>query len=64
MEQGGDRGKAPNKTGTQPKGRTRKSPDKPGSKEVKSGVGKGAQDSTHTAQKAMGLKTSETRNTQ
>lgn len=61
MQQDGDRGKAPNKTGTQPKGRTRKSPDKPGDKDVKSGVGKGAQGATHAAKKAMGLNTSKTR---
>lgn len=61
MQEGGDRGKGPNKTGTQPKGRTRGTPDNPGSKEVKGGAGKGAAKSTHAAKKAAGVKTSETR---
>ena len=61
MQEGGDRGKGPNKTGTQPKGRIRETPDKPGNKEVKSGAGKGAAKTTHAAKKAAGVKTSETR---
>ena len=61
MQEGGDRGKGPNKTGTQPKGRIRETPDKPGNKEVKGGAGKGAAKTTHAARKAAGVKTSETR---
>ena len=61
MQEGGDRGKSPNKTGTQPKGRILHAPDKPGDKNVKSGAGKGARKSTHSARKAMGAGTSETR---
>jgi hypothetical protein len=61
MSEGGDRGKSPNKTGTQPKGRVRENPEKPGSKEVKGGEGKGAAKSVHAAKKASGAKTSETR---
>lgn len=61
MQEGGDRGKGPNKTGTQPKGRVRESPDKPGNKDVKGGAGKGAAKATHAANKARGVKTSETR---
>jgi hypothetical protein len=61
MQEGGDRGKSPNKTGTQPKGRVRESPDKPGNKDVKSGPGKGAAKAKHAATKATGVRTSETR---
>jgi hypothetical protein len=61
MQEGGDRGKSPNKTGTQPKGRVKKSPEKPGNKDVKSGAGKGAAKSSHAAKKARGVRTSETR---
>jgi hypothetical protein len=61
MQEGGDRGKGPNQTGTQPKGRIKKSPDKPGNQDVKSGAGKGAAKAKHAAKKASGLKTSETR---
>jgi hypothetical protein len=51
MQEGGDRGKGPNQTGTQPKGRIRESPVKPGNKDVKSGVGKGAAKAIHAAAK-------------
>jgi hypothetical protein len=61
MQEGGDRGKGPNKTGTQPTGRIRNSPDKPGNQEVKGGAGKGAAKATHAAKKAAGVKTSQTR---
>jgi hypothetical protein len=61
MQEGGDRGKGPNQTGTQPKGRIKESPDKPGNQDVKSGAGKGAAKAKHAAKKASGLKTSETR---
>jgi hypothetical protein len=61
MQEGGDRGKSPNKTGTQPKGRISESLDKPGNKDVKSGVGKGADKAKHAAKKASGVKTNETR---
>jgi hypothetical protein len=61
MQEGGDRGKGPNKTGTQPKGRIRETPSKPGSQKVRGGAGKGAAKSAHAAKKAQGVKTSETR---
>ncbi|MEN3331526.1 MAG: hypothetical protein V7641_891 [Blastocatellia bacterium] len=61
MQEGGDQGKGPNQTGTQPKGRVRKSPDKPGNKDVKSGAGKGAAKAKHAAKKAAGVRTSQTR---
>jgi hypothetical protein len=61
MQEGGDRGKGPNKTGTQPKGRIREKPDKPGDKDVKGGVGRSAAKAAHAAKKASGVRTSETR---
>jgi hypothetical protein len=61
MQEGGDRGKAPNITGTQSKGRVRENPEKPGSKQVKGGAGRGATKSKHAAKKAAGVKTNETR---
>jgi hypothetical protein len=61
MQEGGDRGKAPNVTGTQPKGRTTASPEKPGDKQLKGGAGKGAAKTKHAAKKAAGAKTSATR---
>ena len=61
MQEGGDRGKGPNKTGTQPKGRIREAPDKPGNKDVKGGAGRRAAKATHAAKKAAGVRTSETR---
>ena len=61
MQEGGDRGKGPNKTGTQPKGRVRETHDKPGDEEVKGGAGKGVAKATHSARKAAGVRTSETR---
>jgi hypothetical protein len=61
MQEGGDRGKGPNTTGTQPKGRVRTAPDKPGNKQVKGGATKGAAKSKHAAKKAAGVKTSLTR---
>jgi hypothetical protein len=61
MAEGGDRGKSPNKTGTQPKGRVKESPTKPGNQAVKSGAGRSAAKSKHAASKAQGAATSETR---
>ena len=61
MQEGGDRGKAPNVTGTQSKGRVRDYPEKPGNKQVKGGAGKGAAKSKHAAKKAAGVKTGVTR---
>jgi hypothetical protein len=61
MSEGGDRGKAPNTTGTQPKGRTRETPGVAGNKDVKGGPGRGPAKSVHAAEKAAGVKTSETR---
>src|SRR5437868_13541112 len=61
MAEGGDRGKGPNKTGTQPKGRIKASPTKPGNEAVKGGAGRSAAKSKHAATKAQGAATSETR---
>jgi hypothetical protein len=61
MGEGGDRGKSPNVTGTQPKGRLRENPGKPGREKVKGGAGRGAAKATHAAKKARGVRTSETR---
>jgi hypothetical protein len=61
MQEGGDRGKGPNRTGTQPKGKLSQSPDKPGNELVKAGAGKGAQKAKHAEDLASGVKTSETR---
>jgi hypothetical protein len=59
--QGGDRGKSPNVTGTQPRKRVDAPAPKPGRKSVKaaqtSGVGRGK----HAAKGASGAKTSQTR---
>ena len=60
-QEGGDRGKSPNKTGTQPGGRIRETADKPGSRQVKGGAGKGASKTVHAAKKARGVRTSVTR---
>jgi hypothetical protein len=57
MQEGGDRGKGPNKTGTQPKGKISTSPDNPGNKLVKGG----AEKAKHAESLASGVKTSETR---
>jgi hypothetical protein len=57
----GDRGKAPNKTGTQPRKRVDAPAPKPGRKSVKSGAGRGAGHPKHAATRSAGLKTSETR---
>jgi hypothetical protein len=59
--QGGDRGKGPNTTGTLPKKRREGVAEKPGRKAVKAGPKRGAMGSKHAAQKAQGQKTSETR---
>jgi hypothetical protein len=62
MAQGGDRGKGPNKTGTQPASRRVDAPaGKPGRKDVKGGAGKGAARGKHAAKAARGQKTSQTR---
>jgi hypothetical protein len=61
MRQGGDRGKAPNQTGTQPRKRVDAPPEKPGRKDVKSGAGRGAGQPKHAARRSRGLKTTETR---
>lgn len=61
MNQGGDRGKSPNTTGTRPKKRRVDAPaDKPGRKAVKSGVGRRT-GPKHAATRARGQKTSQTR---
>ena len=59
--QGGDRGKGPNKTGTLPKKRREAVAATPGRKAVKEGPRRGAAGSKHGARKAQGQKTSATR---
>jgi hypothetical protein len=59
--QGGDRGKGPNKTGTLPKKRREAVAEKPGRKDVKGGPKRGAAGSKHAAAKARGQKTGATR---
>jgi hypothetical protein len=59
--QGGDRGKAPNVTGTRPRTRTKSPAKKPGSKSVKGAPGKGAGRGKHAARRARGAQTSQTR---
>ena len=59
--QGGDRGKAPNKTGTQPRRRTKSPASKPGTRTVKGGPGRGAGRGKHAAEGAQGAGTSQTR---
>ena len=59
MQEGGDRRKSPNKTGTQPNPLT-KSPKKPADKST-AGAGKGAAKAKHAAEKTRGVATSETR---
>jgi hypothetical protein len=61
MQEGGDRGKSPNQTGTRPKGRERQSPGTPGNQAVKSAQGLGAAGSKHEAERSAGARTSETR---
>lgn len=61
MQQGGDRGKGPNVTGTQPRKRVDAPAAKPGRKSVKGGVGRRAGQGKHSAKRASGQKTSETR---
>lgn len=61
MQEGGDRGKGPNRTGTQPKGRMRQKPDTPGNRNIKGGAGRSAAGSGHAAERAAGARTGETR---
>jgi len=42
MSEGGSGGKTPNKAGTQPRGRVRQKPGKPGRKKIKGGAGRSA----------------------
>jgi hypothetical protein len=58
--QGGDRGKSPNKTGTLPKPKREAVGSKPGRKSVKGGPKRGAR-GKHAAARARGARTSETR---
>jgi hypothetical protein len=61
MNQGGDRGKRPNTTGTRPKKRRANSPAAtPGREDVKGGVGRRT-GPKHAAQRASGQKTRVTR---
>ena len=59
--QGGDRGKGPNVTGTQPRKRVDAPAPKPGRKSVKGGAGAGAGRGKHAAAGAQGAKTTQTR---
>ncbi len=59
--QGGDRGKAPNTTGTQPRKRVDAPAAKPGRKSVKGGAGKAPGRGKHAADAAAGARTSQTR---
>jgi|GraSoiStandDraft_8_1057269.scaffolds.fasta_scaffold43826_2 hypothetical protein len=61
MKQGGDRGKSPNTTGTQPRKRVDAPAPKPGRKDVKGSAGRGAGHPKHAATRARGLRTTETR---
>jgi mxaJ protein len=62
MQQGGDRGKSPNSTGTQPRTAKRTSPEPtPGTRQVKAGAGRTGGQGKHAAQASRGLKTSSTR---
>ena|GEM_PF-2223601 len=61
MPEGGARGKAPNKAGTQPTGRVRQKPGKPGRKKIKGGAGRSAAKSKHAAERAAAGRTSETK---
>ena len=61
MQEGGDRGKAPNKTGTQPKRRSTKSPIKRYRQTPKTSAGLVSAGGKHAAQKASGVKTSRSR---
>ena len=61
MQQGGDRGKGPNTTGTQPRSMIDAPGPKPGRKKVKGGARGTAGRGKHAAQSADGAKTSETR---
>jgi hypothetical protein len=62
MQQGGDRGKSPNTTGTQPAGRRSDAPaQKPGRRRLKAAAGRGSGHAKHAADRTRGLKTSETR---
>jgi hypothetical protein len=61
MNQGGDRGKSPNVTGTRPKKRRIDAPgEKPGARSVKGGVGRRT-GPKHAATRARAQKTSQTR---
>ena len=61
MNQGGDRGKSPNKTGTRPKQKRIDAPaGKPGTRAVKGGVGRRT-GPKHAAKRAAGQKTTQTR---
>ena len=56
MNQGGDRGKGPNKTGTQPTGR-KKSPNPPSKKAGKGGEGQGSAKSRAAGPKRVAART-------
>jgi hypothetical protein len=59
--QGGDRGKGPNKTGTLAKPKREAVASTPGRKSVKGEPKRGAAGGKHAAQRARGARTSETR---
>jgi hypothetical protein len=61
MQEGGDRGKGPNKTGTQPRRRATKSPVKTHRQKPKSSAGLVSAGGKHAAQKAGGVRMSTSR---
>jgi hypothetical protein len=62
VQQGGDRGKGPNETGTQPKRRRADAPGpKPGNRKVKAGPGRSVGKKKHAAARTRGAKTNQTR---
>ena len=57
MQQGGDRGKGPNETGTQPKGRTKESSNQPGRKTGKGSAGQGSAKARQASPKKVAART-------
>ena len=57
MQQGGDRGKGPNKTGTQPAGRKKESPNPPSRKAGKGGEGQGSGKARQAGPKKVAART-------
>ena len=57
MRQGGDRGKGPNETGTQPKGRATGSTNRPGGKAEKGVAGQGSGKARQAGPKKVAART-------